>query len=54
MMVGNVTPADDLSPISAALIAYDRVIAHKTGMGFENERRYGRCGQENCQPTRGA
>jgi hypothetical protein len=54
MTVGNITPADDLSPISAALIAYDRVIAHKMGMGFENERHYGRCGPEHCQPTRGS
>lgn len=30
---GNVTPADDLSPISAALIAYDRGIAHENRNG---------------------
>jgi hypothetical protein len=33
MTVENVTPADDLSPISAALAAYDRVIAHENGNG---------------------
>jgi hypothetical protein len=32
-MTGNVTPADDLSPISAALHAYDRAVAQTRERG---------------------
>jgi hypothetical protein len=31
----NVTPPDDLSPISAALAAYHRIIAHDNGNGVQ-------------------
>jgi len=30
---GNVTATDHLPPISAALVAYDFIIAHNTGYG---------------------
>src|ERR1700691_910982 len=33
----NVTSADYLSPISAALAAYDRIVANDKGAGFTND-----------------
>ena len=47
-MADNVTPVDDLPPISAVLAAYDQLRRkrHK-GMGFDNAGRYRQIGQKD-------